>query len=187
MGIFILGDQAMSLDNEERKEPVQRNVIVVEGYDGTGKTTLALSLADRLGYRYSKPYAKTGELIKFLHENKYYEEAHAVAFRSVEMELAKDSRNIVFDRHWLTPIVYAGEQGAHLWGLRKPLTIICTCDESGIRRRLIQRGEQICDNNIKSAEKFLQYAKKFGLHTVDTTNLDMSASLERALHFILES
>lgn len=79
------------------------SVIVLDGYDGSGKTTLAKILAQKLGGRYIKSFDNSlGRLIWSLFADREFDLADLVSRIACRknQETNRDAFCLVFDRHW---------------------------------------------------------------------------------------
>jgi len=135
---------------------VRGRLIVVEGLDGTGKTTLSRGLARSLGAVWMTTPPASLRAVKRWYEQLVCSRVevsqlfHAlgvvVAAREANGHLV-DGRDVVMDRYWLSTAVYAAVAGSRLrlapptW-LVPPadLTIFVTLDEGERRKRLVRRG-----------------------------------------------
>src|SRR5438270_862702 len=93
--------------------------LVVDGHDGSGKTSIARSVAARLGFAYVKPYdGNLGDFIAWAWGTTQFDLADAVARAAVSRELAliDGAEGAVFDRHWLTMFTVLPEKYWANWG-----------------------------------------------------------------------
>jgi len=131
-------------------------LIVLEGLDGVGKSTLARGLADALGAAFMRtppealrPVRQQVDQALAPHpgaEQLFY--AAAVLKASEEAaELIASGQDVVMDRYWLTTRVYSGlrSQALELPEVERRLlpadvTLLLDLDESERRRRMAERG-----------------------------------------------
>ena len=121
-------------------------MLVLDGHDGCGKSTLARLTAERLGGRVVKPFADTlGDHIAWLWRNHQYAAADALARDSISRVLStSDGEPLVFDRHWATMFTVLPEDCWAGWG-EPPRTVICDAPVELVMRRLVARGEPAGD------------------------------------------
>ena len=139
--------------------------IIVEGCDGTGKTTLCKKLAEHYGLDIVHVTSKDPNDFEFYRQ------------------LLRKT-NVVFDRHFvgelIYPEVYKREGKLTLpgaWYLRnlcmeeKVVPIILTTSLEEIRKRLQVRGEEkfVFDSIESIWEKFIHLADKLNIRTFDTS------------------
>lgn len=144
--------------------------IILEGCDGTGKTTLAKILADKYG-------------LDICHCTQH----DAKDYDFYRQTLRKD--NVVWDRHTIGELIYPkifgrdhgmSPEDARLVishsreeGVR---TFVLTCDPEVIRRRLRDRGTEdyrIIVNSQSIDSLFKHYAREFDIPIIDTTKMTL--------------
>lgn len=145
--------------------------IVLEGCDGTGKTTLAKILADKYG-------------LDICHCTQY----DAADYDFYRQTLRKD--NVIWDRHTLGELIYPyifdrkpqiGTEDARLVmhyakeeGVR---VFVLTADDDIIRRRLLERGgehQAIWENIEHINSQFKFYAEEFHIPIIDTSRMTLA-------------
>ncbi|MDQ5821773.1 MAG: AAA family ATPase [Actinomycetota bacterium] len=163
-----------------------RRIVVLDGHDASGKSTLAPLLASSLGGAYAQPFAETlGDLIAWLWGSERFEEANDVAHLAVERALAQgdETTPLVFDRHWLTLFTVLPERLHASW-LPLPLTVLCWTDGATTARRLAQRSEPVGD--LAQHEHYCRLYRELALvHDVpilDTTALSVQAAVDRLVN-----
>lgn len=130
-----------------------RQIFVVDGHDGCGKSTLAREIARTIGGTVVKPFGDTlGDHISWLWQHKRFDEADAVARTSIERVLQQNQGSLVFDRHWATMFTVLPERLWAKWG-DPPRTVLCTADLDVVVSRLLKRGEEVGD--LASHEYYL--------------------------------
>lgn len=151
--------------------------IIVEGCDLTGKDTLCLKLAEKYN-------------LDFVHINSH--DPNDFPFYKETMR----KKNIVYSRHWvgelIYPEIYERKQNIDLvdggilanFGRRIGVrTLILTCDDEEIFRRLAIRGEEVENvrNNLSRINReFLENAERYHIPVVDTSKV----SFEDICHYI---
>lgn len=135
--------------------------IVVEGLDGTGKSTLASGLAERLGAVLLRTPGAALAAARPLIDEAYgdspiaaqlFYASSVVAAAAEAMALVAAGRDVVCDRYWLSTWVYARERAASV-DLRvvestlppADLTLLCEVDEETRSARLLRRGMSDAD------------------------------------------
>ena len=138
--------------------------IVVEGCDGTGKTTLCKKLAERYGWDVVHVTSKDPNDFDF------YKQTLRKA-------------NVVYDRHFLGELIYPrvynrkgnlslydAEWFTHYSCDTKTCVIVLTASMDEIKRRLTERGElKFVFDKVESINRqFLNLADRFNLRVFDT-------------------
>jgi thymidylate kinase len=167
-------------------------VIVLDGYDGSGKTTLAKRLATDLpGGRYLKSFTGTlGNLIWWLLDQQRLDLVDLISRTAGEQMYAvnQDASYLIFDRHWLTLFTILTEEYYQNWE-PLPTTFHCTAQINVITERLQERGEKT-ERSIEEhqffLDKFSAIAQQYNLTTVDTSAHSPDESLELILTKIRE-
>jgi dTMP kinase len=149
-------------------------LVVVEGVDGVGKSTLARRIAQKFGYEYRypvpKPFSEIRQQIEGLGDvdaRFFYYLAGNVALQSkLRAELVAGTR-VVFDRYVFSTFASHAAMGASLGGLtvahvpfmQPDLAILLTCDSAVRNARIIARARE---------SEGQQYVTEFG-HILDET------------------
>lgn len=135
--------------------------IVIEGLDGTGKSTLAAGLAERLGAVALRTPGAALAVARPVIDHAYrhapiaaqlFYASSVVAAAAEAMAILSAGRDVVCDRYWLSTWVYARERAASV-DLRvveatlppADLTVLCEVDEETRCERLQRRGMSAAD------------------------------------------
>ncbi len=181
-------------------------LIVVEGLDGTGKTTLSKGLAASLGAVWLttpsaalRPFREPFDAHYARHPGaaQLFYAASVVAAGEEADALRAAGRDVVIDRYWATTRAYGLVRGspydlaeveAHLPAA--DLTLLVELDEGVRRGRLLARGASALDQETLDPRraKALRLALREQLRgrvaghplLVDVTNLDEAAAVARA-------
>jgi thymidylate kinase len=160
-------------------------IIVLDGHDGAGKTTLARLAAATLGGTYVKPFDSTlGDMIAWLCEEQGFELADELSRASIRkiMEEHTESPLLIFDRHWLSMFTLFPVKLRASW-FTLPTTILCWTDLETTKARLSTRGED--PGNDAEHEHFiklyLSLAEQFSVPIVNTTCESAEESLNRIM------
>lgn len=166
-------------------------VLVVDGHDGSGKTTLASRLAKSLGANHVQPYSGiVGRLFLRSIDRKDFRFAGELARQAVDHFLSNsDAPVVIFDRHWMTAFSVSPEA---YWSPWQPLppTALCWADIETTLSRLHSRQdheEQRYDHK-HFLSTYWKLGQDFGSHVVRTDKLTLDESLEDLLswaeHFV---
>lgn len=144
--------------------------IILEGCDGTGKTTLAKILAEKYGL----------------------EIAHCTQHDAADYDFYRQTlrkENVIWDRHTLGELIYP-----HVFGREQQIAtedarlvmhyakqegvkvFVLTCDNEVIEQRLSERGgehKSIWENLGYINDKFIWYAEQFYIPIIDTTKMTL--------------
>lgn len=160
-------------------------MLAIEGPDGSGKTSIAQGLAERLGGKYVKPFEGTvGLLIRWLHERHDYSLANQIALASVA-RIVDEHANVpwlIFDRHWVSVLAFTSPEFHPTW-MPAPPTIVCLADRNIISQRLTNRGATAEELTASAGivERFHKLVEDFGLTVLDTSQLTAEAAVEQLL------
>lgn len=139
------------------------SLVVIEGLDGTGKSTLAARLAARMGATLLRtPPAELGEVRPVVDDAFARSPIAAQLFYGASVVHASDRARallaagtpVVIDRYWLSTVAYAQCRDAHVdlsavepVLLCADLTVFLEVDESARRERLQTRGMTDADRD----------------------------------------
>ena len=187
---------------------MSNRLIVIEGLDGTGKSTLISSLCKQLDATLiSTPpemfdsRISEGELREFFdateqsRRREYYRSANFLASELALIALEKS--HVIMDRYWPSTAAFSAmdesnpeweELGTFPKGFVRPDAIILlTVSEEERENRIKNRGELLTDEEIRlssqreNRQRVLEGLRAFGPIEIDTTNLDPQTVLQRAL------
>jgi thymidylate kinase len=148
--------------------------IIIDGCDGTGKTTLIEKLADHYNCDVVR-MMRNGSKEYFDYKSKY-----------IEIE------NVIFDRSFMSEVVYskvfnrtcrlAEFSFRSLFDVIKDIpTIILDCDPETIRERLLAKNEDpiIIDQIDIIRKAYIDLADEFHIPVIDTTKVSFEEIIER--------
>lgn len=152
-------------------------IVVIDGVDGSGKTSIAAKLALRLDGRYVKAFeGETGLHIRLLNESGEKTAAEKLARHAVQETVSHnaDARLLVFDRHWLSILAYISETFAANWQPYPP-TVLVRADGARLLQRLRARGTPRAelDRVGQYAARLDMLAARFRVPCLDTTDLNV--------------
>jgi thymidylate kinase len=149
-------------------------VIVLDGYDGSGKTTLAKMLVQKLGGTYVKSYNDTlGRLIWGLFADDEYALASLVARTACRKELDahRGESWLVYDRHWMTMFTLLPPEYHAEW-IPLPTTFRCHAPVDVTVARLHARGEKLDtprEVHRQQIERFETVSERHDVPSIDTS------------------
>ena len=184
---------------------MSNRLIVIEGLDGTGKSTLISSLCNQLDATLiSTPpemfdsRISEGELREFFdateqsRRREYYRSANFLASELALIALEKS--HVIMDRYWPSTAAFSAmdesnpeweELGTFPKGFVRPDTIILlTVSEEERGNRIKNRGELLTDEEIRlssqkeNRQRVLEGLRAFEPIEIDTTNLDTEEVLD---------
>lgn len=146
-------------------------IIVVDGHDGSGKTTISKRIAEEYGMKYVKPFSDSlGDLIAWSYRQCKFEFANNIASAAVEKQLSENKgMGLVFDRHWLSMFTVLPVKFHSLWN--RPITICCWADVNTTINRLRTRNENEINewNHQLYCDLYKRYAEQYGAMLLDTS------------------
>lgn len=155
--------------------------MALDGHDGSGKTTLAKHLADRLDAVYVRPYGgPSGSEMLATAEAGEYERAlelgRDLAGRATG---AVDAPRLVCDRLWLTVFTIVPESLFARWGRRAP-TAVCWADAQTTLERVGGRHEptRALDWHKHYLARYRELARRFDCPVVRTDKLSERQALD---------
>jgi adenylate kinase family enzyme len=156
-------------------------MLVIDGHDGTGKTTLARGLAKRIGADYVTPFAGAdgGSMLEAA-EAGHAHEADRLAREMLAHQLNTSTARIkVVDRHWMTVFTLLPESLWEGW-LPLPPTVLCWANLDTIYARLSRRTENPQSTKWHSAylRRYAEIARRFRVPIVRTDQRTVVDALE---------
>lgn len=150
-------------------------IIIIEGPDGSGKTTLANKLSEQTGYPIE-------------HRSKPETEEEKKKMYDMYLQMCKSKRNVILDRCWYSEIVYGTVMRDasmisiyDMYALEKQLSkvgallIYCTDTESALWRRATKRGEDYITSRDDFRSICEQYNKLMDMpHIIPVTRYTVS-------------
>lgn len=171
----------LSVDRKHVSKTFEATVLVLDGHDAAGKTTLATMLAKSVGGVHVRPFAgDVGErFVKCVNEGEMSQAAD-IAKKAIKRALCKvDAPVLVFDRHWMTAFSLLGESYWKAWQ-PLPATTLCWADLRTTLSRL--RCRPVNDMHSYDHQHFLEVyqklAQRFGCNIVRTDILSVEESFE---------
>ena len=132
-------------------------IYIIEGPDGSGKTTLANTISKQTGY-------------PIIHRTQPKSQEEKDAMMAEYLHIIKTGRNVIFDRCWYSEMVYGRVMRdksyidyPQMYALEKALTkhgallIYCTGDKNILWQRATSRGEDY----ITSKETFVTICNEY--------------------------
>jgi len=149
-------------------------IVVVDGHDGSGKTTIAKCIAEEYGMKYIKPFSESlGDLIAWSYRQNKFEFANDVSLAAVDKQLSENKgMDLVFDRHWLSMFTVLPIEFHSLW--KRPITICCWADVNTTISRLRARNETEVNewNHEYYCDSYKRYAEQYGAMLLNTSDND---------------
>lgn len=162
----------------------KQTLLVLDGHDGAGKSTLALGLAEALGAPYVRPFS--GEYAARMVAEAERGDTRLVAEiarQSAERALAaRDEPVLVCDRHWLTVYALAPETCWEPWR-PGPSTTLCWADLGTTLARLATRDERRSPPSYHAyfIRRYWDLGLRFGCNVLRTDNQSIEACREQLL------
>lgn len=90
-----------------------QHIVVIDGHDAAGKTSICKRISELQGYQYIKPFSDTlGDLIAWLIFQKDFSLANRIALRTIEKAITEN------------PMIATIYFNIHLFVLKSPLSAI---------------------------------------------------------------
>ncbi|HDY97730.1 MAG TPA: thymidylate kinase [Pseudomonas sabulinigri] len=184
---------------------IPSRVIVLEGLDGVGKSTLAKKLAEQLDAQFMSTPGESFKGIRSMIMDAFGEDQLAKALfyaATVSSEgrkarsIVEQGRSVVMDRYWVSTVAYAKARGvsANLDALESDLiptdiTVLITLDENTRLQRLHQRGmtaEDLETINEPFKQAVMRELEMRSDITVDVTTLNPDGAATKVASAINE-
>jgi len=181
-------------NKKQKAKTARKKFIVLEGVDGSGKTTAAHCLASRLGYEYIKTPGSIFTAVRPLFEDKSHISARlyfylgTVLYASQEIKkFLNADKGVICDRYIYTTLCYQKAMGAYvskklekeiISSLQMPdLTLFLYADKEarhqrlGLRQQSAQgyRGDQWLEQNDQFQEQLVKLFSRYPMKTIDTS------------------
>lgn len=191
---------------KKNNNKILKKFIVLEGVDGSGKTTAALRLAKEFNLEYFKTPGDIFAAVRPLFEDKAHVNARlyfylgTVLYASQEIKKCLASKKMVIcDRYIYTTLIYHKVLGARVSkGLEKEiissikmpdLSIFMYANAAARQARLGRRqetgdgyrGDQWLEQNDQFQEQSLKFSKNYPMKMLDTTNLTIDQACQAIL------
>lgn len=135
--------------------------LVLEGADGTGKSTLVTRIADKVGgVAYATPPKKYQKYSEKLHRDASADEHYAFYRNAIQdaseevSELVRSGKPVICDRYWISTLTYHQVMGATVTDddfatiLKPDLTVLLVADADTQIQRIVARGMDAGDKRV---------------------------------------
>ncbi len=157
-------------------------ILAIDGHDGSGKTTLAKLLSEKINGIYIRPFAEENgiQLIKYF-DAKDYKKISAFGYETIKkQEQLYQNEILVYDRHWMTVFSLLPESywNDKIWH-PLPVTMLCYCDLEHCLNRLKKRTEKSYEENYHAyyLEVYYKLANYFGARILRTDQKNIEECL----------
>lgn len=180
--------------------------IVLEGSDGTGKSTLVTQLADRIGgVVYKTPPKKYRKYSDKLHRDapvaqhyQFYRDAVLDASNEIE-ELLASGKRVVCDRYWMTTVAYHVVMGAvvdphDFKNIVMPdFTVLLVTDPDTQIERILERGidsgdrrvlDRLLDLSCELFKSLIVYKQPF--IAIDTGHVSVQECVDLVVPYVVK-
>jgi thymidylate kinase len=168
-------------------EDYDNHIISFDGHDGAGKTTIAKKVAEKLKFKYIKPFESSlGDLIAWSFRNKKYDFTNKISKLAIEKSVSENpNTSLIFDRHWMSMFTVLPEQYYAEWN-PLPFTILIWVDWQTTMERLIQKGEKPGSEKEHQyyCDLYLKVADNYGVPVIDTTKHTIDECIDIACGLI---
>lgn len=146
--------------------------IVVDGYSASGKSTVAATVAGKLGAVLVRPFTDetAAELIGYVRRGDFERVDARAREILARAERSAAGRLAVFDRHWVSILVHLPETFHARWS-GPPRTYVCWADTETTLRRLRARVEHEPDAPLHThfVLAYRALAERLGVPLIDTS------------------
>lgn len=154
---------------------VENSVILIfDGHDGTGKTTLAKALSKVINAQYLRPFeGKTGEALIEAANAEDFDKVITIGRMAIHTKIdsVTTHKPLIFDRHWLTVLSLLPETYQKCWPYQdKTYSFLCTAPLQTVKERLHTRKEKKFEDTYHShyLKKYQELAAKCNVQILDT-------------------
>lgn len=165
-------------------DKTSKDIFVLDGHDGAGKTTLATMLANKINAAYVRPFSgNIGEqLIRFAQEKKFAETSEWGMQVIQNIRDSYPNQSLVFDRHWMTVFTLVPQIYWRQW-MPLPRTVLCWANISITLERLQTRSENKYSEDYHRyyLDVYKKIANQFDSYFLDTSFKNIEASLSELL------
>ncbi|WP_082501290.1 glycosyltransferase [Methylobacterium sp. Leaf88] len=169
---------------QEKAAQAGRIALVLDGLDGSGKSSIAREVAGRIGATVLDPFGgRIGGLMVLLAERGAHALADDVAHAAVALALQQAPDGpVVFDRHWFTASQLLSPAYRAGWAPH-PRTVMCWADRPTTVARLVARGDAQARArmSVERIETYRRLADELGLPLLDTSRISPALAAERIL------
>ena len=158
----------------------------MDGHDGSGKTTLAKLLSEKINGIYVRPFAGAAgmELIEHF-EKKDYKQVSAFGKEMIDQHYRMyENEILVYDRHWMTVFSLLPET---YWNDKKwhplPATTLCFADLEHSLARLKKRTEKSYEESYHRyyLDLYMKLAKHVGANILRTDQHPIDECLKQLI------
>lgn len=165
------------------------SLVVIEGVDGVGKTTLAEKFEKELGYRYLYPVPtpfksirKRIEKLGDIEVRFWYYLASNVTLQQVLRRMIASGKRVVLDRYVYSTMASHQAMGATVECVElskvphiiPDYAVLLTCSPQVRNARILSRGlekEEYLQHESPILDETERLLREYPLHVIDTTNL----------------
>ena|ERR1035437_7918058 len=167
-------------------------IIAIDGHDGSGKTTLAKLLAEKLGGIYIRPFGGDAglQLIGYA-DKKDYKNVSLFGNQCIRKYAEAYSSDIlIFDRHWMTvfSLLPESDRKDATW-YPLPLTTLCFSDLEHTLARLQGRTEKGYDKNYHAyyLDLYLKLGLEFNANILRTDRHSIEECIDKLMEWYQSS
>jgi thymidylate kinase len=163
-------------------------ILAIDGHDGSGKTTLAKLLAEKVNGIYVRPFAEDAgvKLIEYF-EKKEYEKVSLFGREMIRQhDELYDNEILIYDRHWMTVFSLLPESywNERIWHPLPPTTL-CFSDLENSLTRLRKRMEKSYEESYHTyyLDLYKKLATRFGANILRTDEHTIEACLKELMEW----
>ncbi|MEZ8101287.1 hypothetical protein [Vibrio bivalvicida] len=150
-------------------------MLIIDGCDATGKTSVGKCVAAKIGAIYVKPFERVDSSLIWLHKNGYYEQFVSLAETMLNHWVTQyPTEDLVFDRGWITVNAIANTE-CEFRRRDDVISILLTSDIDVILNRHEERNEKYCLKFLNAfQESAIKIADRFNIQKIDTSRSSIS-------------